>query len=235
MRRPIRGLALVVLCAASMAGVASAAQAATPTTLPATHITAKTATLNATIPTGNLQTSWEFQYGLTTGYGKVTKVTVIPSGKGTQVVHAEINKLTPNTTYHFRIAASVLTGLSYYPVFGAVGLDVTFKTHKLGSTGLTGHTVKVKNGIAKLGIKCASQQTCKGTFKATGKSGGKSFSCLSGRFSLKAGKHGAFKPKVTSKCLLALAKLLKHQLKTTITIRTSTGQPTVKQTLTLKL
>jgi len=85
-------------------------------TLPATAVTANSATLNATVyPTGYGAYGW-FQWGATTNYGNVTPN--FGAGPGTPMpVSAQLIGLTFNTTYHFRAVVS-----------GAGGGDQSFTT-----------------------------------------------------------------------------------------------------------
>jgi hypothetical protein len=63
----------------------------------ATNVTATSATLNGTDDT---HSTTRFEYGTTTGYGLVTDGVPVVDGQA----HADVTGLTPNTTYHFKIA-----------------------------------------------------------------------------------------------------------------------------------
>ena len=109
----------------------------TATTLPATRITGTGAQLNGIAGPnvqGGLITQYFFQYGTKTSYGKQTPTRTIgtcPPGISspnaacnvpkTQLVSADISKLTPCTTYHFRVVATNPNG-----AFN--GADQDFKT-----------------------------------------------------------------------------------------------------------
>jgi len=85
--------------------IALLATLAVAATLPATNVTTTTATLNGTDDTNPTTT---FQYGTTTTYGLTASASVV-GGEA----HADVSGLSPNTTYHYRIAG---------------GNDVTFRT-----------------------------------------------------------------------------------------------------------
>jgi len=88
-------------------------------TSPATDVSTNSANLNGTVnPIGWPTTAW-FQWGATTNYGNLTSVTDLGSGISTLPFSAQLAGLTPNVTYHFRIAATNDYGLAY-------GSDQTF-------------------------------------------------------------------------------------------------------------
>ena len=75
------------------------------TTTPAVAIGSTSATLAGTVdPNGDATTYW-FQYGETTSYGKYTAASSAGSGNSTKPVSATITGLTPSTLYHFRVVA----------------------------------------------------------------------------------------------------------------------------------
>ena len=90
-------------------------------TLPATGVSANSATLNGTVnPTAWPTTAW-FQWGATTNYGNLTSVTNLGSGITALPLSVPLAGLTLNVTYHFRIAATNDNGLAY-------GSDQSFTT-----------------------------------------------------------------------------------------------------------
>jgi hypothetical protein len=97
---------------------------------PASSVTSTTATLNGELgalsgsDSGNCG-SWHFDYGTMISYGSSTMPQ--PAGEGEVSVSAMITGLTPNTTYHFRIATT--DGLFN------VGSDMTFTTMPATSCG----------------------------------------------------------------------------------------------------
>ncbi len=99
----------------------------TPTPAPivvtgsASDVVDTTATLNATVnPTGS-ETTFQFEYGLTSGYGSTTTVTSAGGGFTAVPVSAGLTGLSAGTLYHFRATATNAGGI-------ANGLDSTFTT-----------------------------------------------------------------------------------------------------------
>lgn len=68
------------------------------------------AELVAEIYPGGLETSYHFEYGSTSAYGQSTAVKTLPPGAATKVT-ANINGLTPGSTYHYRLIAENADGL----------------------------------------------------------------------------------------------------------------------------
>jgi hypothetical protein len=94
------------------------------TTVAAAPVSAHSATLNGVAgpnwPNGD-RTSYLFQYGRTTAYGKSSRTGTIPRGPAATSVSATIGGLRPSTTYHFRIVA-------FNPDGRVVGADKKFTT-----------------------------------------------------------------------------------------------------------
>ncbi|HEY6694062.1 MAG TPA: hypothetical protein VI006_14535 [Solirubrobacteraceae bacterium] len=86
--------------------LATVAALAAPVTGAATNITSTGATLNGTDDTA---TTTRFEYGTSPAYGLVTDDVPVTGGEA----HADVTGLSPNTTYHFKIAG---------------GSDATFRT-----------------------------------------------------------------------------------------------------------
>ncbi len=74
-------------------------------TLPATAVTAVSATLNGTVNPNSLATNYYFEWGTTTAYGNVTATTAAGSGSVNLAVNAPISGLISGTTYNFRLVA----------------------------------------------------------------------------------------------------------------------------------
>ena len=91
------------------------------TTLPATSVTACSATLNGTVnPNGNSTTAW-FEWGTTTACSNSTvPETVTPGATDVQLTN-QISSLLPLTTYHFRLRATNSVGAD-------TGTDMSFIT-----------------------------------------------------------------------------------------------------------
>jgi hypothetical protein len=125
--------AAVAALAVSVAGVdvaLAAISAPTATTTAATNVTSTTATLNGTVTANKSATTYHFQYGTTTAYGKTTpnQMQAAANGNNAHAVSAGVTGLAPSTTYHFRLVASNSAG-------GGNGLDMTFTTPASGVAG----------------------------------------------------------------------------------------------------
>jgi len=83
------------------------------------------ATLNAGVNPNGINTTYKFEYGTTTSYGKVIPTTPksIGSGKAEVLVGEPVTGLSPKTTYHFRVSASNSAGTT-------LGADKSFTTGK---------------------------------------------------------------------------------------------------------
>ena len=113
----------------STGGISSAP---TVTIASATSIAPTSATMNATVNAGNLPTSVEFDYGLTTGYG--SSVTVGGGNGNTGVnVSATAVGLTPATLYHYQAKVTNASG-------SATSSDQTFTTAAAAAPGTGGST-----------------------------------------------------------------------------------------------
>jgi hypothetical protein len=90
------------------------------------------ATLQGSVNPNKAATTYQFQYGTTTAYGKTIPTTPEGAGSGSQAVAVDelVTGLEPETTYHFRIVASNAAGTSY-------GQDETFTTQAALDTTIT--------------------------------------------------------------------------------------------------
>ncbi|MBW7571357.1 beta strand repeat-containing protein [Caproiciproducens faecalis] len=94
----------------------------TATTGAASAVSYTAATLNGTINANNASTTVTFQYGETASYGRTIEAS--PSsvtGTSSTFVSCSLSGLTPNTTYHYRVVGTNLSGASN-------GEDKTFTT-----------------------------------------------------------------------------------------------------------
>jgi hypothetical protein len=93
-------------------------------TRPASHIGRHSATLNGAVNPEGTSTSFWFQYGTGTGYGKQTSRRAAGAGTASVPASAALSGLRAGTRYHYRIVASSTAGTTY-------GADVTFTTRPL--------------------------------------------------------------------------------------------------------
>ena len=86
--------------------------APTVTTSAASGVTATTATLNGTVNPEGAATTYQFQYGTSTGYGSVTPASPASAGAGSSAVaeSAGLSGLSAGTTYDYRLVATNATG-----------------------------------------------------------------------------------------------------------------------------
>ena len=87
----------------------------------ASNIGDTTATLNGTVNPSGSETTYQFEYGLTTAYGNTTTSTSAGNGFTAVPVSAALTGLSPGTLYHFRVTATNSGGT-------ANGADATFTT-----------------------------------------------------------------------------------------------------------
>jgi hypothetical protein len=117
------------------------------------------ATLHGTVNPRGCPTSYRFEYGTTTGYGRTTSV--VSAGTGTTTIReaAAIAGLAPSTVYHFRIVATDAAGTT-------VGQDKAFGTTPLppSSIAIVGHRTPVERGyVALVKLRCfAGGHSCSG-------------------------------------------------------------------------
>jgi phosphodiesterase/alkaline phosphatase D-like protein len=111
----------------------------------ATYVGQTSATLNATVdPEGTEVTDCQFEYGTSGSYGHSLPCSTSPgSGTGPVSVSASATGLDPNTTYHFRIAATNAGGTSK-------GTDETFSTSPSPPSVLTREATEVGRTSARL-------------------------------------------------------------------------------------
>ncbi len=84
-------------------------------------ITASGARLEGTVTPLGAQSSYTFQYGITSAYGAATSSGILAAGAKPLVVSASGGGLRPSTRYHYRIVAADASGTSF-------GVDHTFTT-----------------------------------------------------------------------------------------------------------
>src|SRR3954452_8744651 len=100
----LRTLLAASLVLLAFTGVASAA-APTASTGPTTATGATTATVTGSVIPGGQATTWQVEYGTSTGYGSTTAAVNAGSGTTASAVSANLSGLTDGTTYHYRVVA----------------------------------------------------------------------------------------------------------------------------------
>lgn len=84
-------------------------------------LTQTSGTLTGTVNPEGQATSYVFQYGRSAAYTNQTPAASAGSGTKAVSVSAALGALAPNTTYHYRLAATSTNGVTY-------GHDISFKT-----------------------------------------------------------------------------------------------------------
>jgi len=88
----------------------------------ASDVTTKRATLTGTINPHGQETTYRFNYGLTSSYGAITPEVDAGDGDGDQQVSHQVSGLLPDTTYHVQVVATSDDGVIRY------GADGLFRT-----------------------------------------------------------------------------------------------------------
>ncbi|MGH2926778.1 MAG: diguanylate cyclase, partial [Solirubrobacteraceae bacterium] len=93
-----------------------------------TAVSPSGATLRGQVTANAQATSYHFDYGTTTAYGAATPAQSAGAGLGAVSVSAALSRLTPGTTYHYRLVASNADGTT-------TSGDRTFSTTRPGGGG----------------------------------------------------------------------------------------------------
>src|SRR5205085_1350178 len=109
------------------------ATAPTATTGPVTSVGPTTATVSGSVNPNGSATSWFVEFGTTTSYGSKTAAVNAGSGTSPTTISATLTRLTPGTSYHYRVVATSSAGTSR----GADGL-LTTSAAPQASTGAAG-------------------------------------------------------------------------------------------------
>jgi hypothetical protein len=116
------GVILAVSILVAVAGAATAlARVPDALTGAATAVGSGSATLQGTVNPHDKSTTYSFEYGTTTAYGSLTPSASAGKGKTNVSVSSTVTGLLPDTTYHFRLAATNGDGTTR-------GSDVAFTT-----------------------------------------------------------------------------------------------------------
>jgi len=142
---------------------AGSGQPPAATTNGATSVAATSATLNGSVNRDGQATTYQFDYGTTTGYGSSVPSQAVASGSGTSAVteSANLTGLRPGTTYHYRIKATNATGSAY-------GSDQTFTT-PVNASGNVAYEATAPSGSGAKCARCATlnwNHTVSGSFPA---------------------------------------------------------------------
>jgi phosphodiesterase/alkaline phosphatase D-like protein len=117
----------------------------TVTTGAASNIGTTGATLNGTVNANDSSTTVTFEFGETTGYGRVATADQSPvSGYSDTAVSADITALSPGTTYHYRLVGQNAAGTSN-------GADMTFTTNGAGTATVTTANVTTITAVSAIG------------------------------------------------------------------------------------
>jgi hypothetical protein len=231
----VASLATIALVAAP-AGAATA-EPVPVATGPAVFVGPTSAVLTGAIETAGEPTIYDFQYGTTTGYGQQTAYVGVKSTSSLTVAEGVLTGLKPSTTYHFRLVAEALGSQAsgYYYTAPGVGNDGTFTTASAGKLTLSSTNLKVtKAGKTSFTLKSASTLAAKGKATITVKVKKKTYTLLSKSFSVKAGGSSTISGTLSAEGKKLLKAAKSHKLKATLKVTTSTYQPTITKTVTLK-
>ena len=104
------GTATVPPAPSATAPSATAPSASTPAAVglaPVTGLTSSLVTLNGGVNPQGVPTTYQFQYGVTAGYGGGAPGTPVALGAGTAAIAVSANvRVAPGTTYHYKLTAS---------------------------------------------------------------------------------------------------------------------------------
>lgn len=92
------------------AGVAAVLAAPTAITGPVSAVGPTSATASGTVNPNGQSTSWHFEYGTSTSYGRNTSSKSAGSGTANVQVSGVLTGLSPSTTYHYRLVAANMGG-----------------------------------------------------------------------------------------------------------------------------
>jgi hypothetical protein len=103
-------LALAITSASSPAPASAAPSPPSATSGSPSSVGESSATVNGTVNPNGQSTTYYFRYGTTTSYGLQTTPAGAGSGTGMVAVHAALDGLSPNITYHYQLVATSSAG-----------------------------------------------------------------------------------------------------------------------------
>src|SRR5205807_356900 len=114
------------------------------TTSAASAIGSAGATLNGLVNPQGVATTYQFQWGAGTSYGQTSASASLSADTVDHAVSLDLTGLTPNTTYHYRLAASGNAG-------STTGADQTLTTVAVAPAATTGTATAVGTDAATVG------------------------------------------------------------------------------------
>ena len=193
---------------------------AVATTGDATSITRTSALLSGVVDTSMPGTTFFFQYGTTTAFGKRTHTKSVATGLS--AVSSRIRGLRPGTRYYFRLV--VYQGGSATLV--AYGGSHTFRTKPPAPrVSVRSRRLTVHHRVTSIPMSCTGPHgtTCAGT--VTVRAGGRGAICARARVRIAAGRRRDIRAPVTSYCAALLAKARHHRIRGQVIGRFRTAQP----------
>lgn len=133
-----------IFAADNMVVTPSLTQPPIVTTDSAKGVTATIASLYGTVDANGNDATAMFEWGTTTAYGNLTTPEIVTVAGSPRTIVGDLSKLTPATTYHYRITATSSGGTS-------TGLDEMFTTASGGDT-LHSYTVQGRWNIVSVPV-----------------------------------------------------------------------------------
>jgi hypothetical protein len=248
--RMIPRLALVATCVVALgglvAGPAGAQSLPTPTISSTTSITPGSAVLNGSYSPDGIATSYTFLYDTASdwaaGGSNASETPDVFEPAGTSTITAtglagcfptstcgpDGTPLSPGTKYVVILYVNYGTGGTYYTNnVTSSGLG-TFTTPKLGKLELTSTKITVTKRTAAVALNCDSGIRCAGKLVVTSRIKHKTVTCISSKFSLRAGKKTTLKASLAGKCASALTKSASLSISGKLTATVTSGQANLK-------
>jgi hypothetical protein len=199
------------------------------TTLPASSLGQRGATLNGSVNPNGVATTYRFEYGTSAAYGQSTPDTSAGAVAGNQSVSAPLANLTPGTTYHYRLVAVSAAGTTS-------GSDAVFTTSAPPRITIGHRSTLANSRGTRVRLLCRApvRTRCKGTLRlsATGLSSrqGQAAASNSVSFDIAAGKSKQVTAKLPSATRRRVDSRGKAVARATATVR---GGKAVKRLLTI--